>query len=101
VAGLFDADILRTSITPVLEAELCQLGGPPSEAFLNCAVVEYNANHELSAKAPAEIYMERVEGLNIVHVTHAADKHGAKSSKATQRHRLYMDQVCLSCSLPL
>jgi hypothetical protein len=33
--------------------------------------------------------------------TRPSDEHGAKSGKATQRHRQTMDEVCLSCCLPL
>jgi hypothetical protein len=71
MAGLCDADFLRTSITPVVKAELGKLCGTAAEAFFNRAVEACKENGELIAQSSTEIEVESVEGLIIVHLTHA------------------------------
>jgi hypothetical protein len=87
MAGLCDADFLRTSITPVVKAELCKLCGPAAEAFFNRAVEAYKENRELIAQAPTEIEVESVEGLIIVHLTHAADNFSIKCASIEMHFR--------------
>jgi hypothetical protein len=72
------ADFIRTTITPVVEAELSKLKDAAAVAFVAKAAEALGAKKDIIAQVPAHLDMDSVSGLVVVHLTHAADNFSIK-----------------------